>query len=701
MTMSKMWFSISGLLCLAAATPACEPGGGELDPTGGDLDEAFSSISAWPDDPDGDGVVGGADNCPGVTNPSQSDGDGDGIGDTCDLSTCVTVQRGTSGAVHDATIWQNAPTWVDSGSTLLQTGGGSSGPRQSLLRFDLSSIPQGAQIRSAVLTLYQSSKLVGSTVRLHPIQGAWSEPTVSWQSFTGQLGPAAHSFIAAAGSGDRTVDVKTTVQSWSHGAPNHGFLLEEDAAERSAFRASEHATVSTRPKLSVCYTAAGQHAVSRRFGDAAFQSGVDVVSDAQDNVLLLGNFQGSIDLGGAPLASAGGGDVFVSKRDPLGGHLWSKRFGGAGEQRGVSLAVDGAGDVVLVGTFSGSIDFGGGPLTSAGGVELFVARLDGDGNHLWSRRIGGDFSALGDPRDAVAVDGSGDVVLTGLFGGAADFGGGPLAADADADIFVAKLDRNGNHVWSRRIASRTPVSSFFTARVGLALDGAGDILMTGAFAGSLDFGGGPLVSAGGADVFLTELDPNGGHVFSKRFGNAYDQVGQSIAVDAAGRVLVGGYSFLGSIDLGGVSMTGGYNTAFGARFDAAGNPVWARSFGDDSGHMNVESVALDPAGNALLTGIFTSSIDLGAGPMSAGFAANAFFAKLDPAGAVVWSRRGKAASGGDAPWVFGPQAHGNSIASDTTGAVLATGSIHEAVDLGGGPLTSAGGDDAFFVKLAR
>ena len=84
-----------------------------------------------------------------------------------------------------------------------------------------------------------------------------------------------------------------------------------------------------------------------------------------------------MDFGGGPLTSAGGIDIFLAKFDPAGNHLWSKRFGDGFSQIGYSVTVDGADNVLFTGAFSGSVDFGGGPLTSAGGIDIFLAKFAG------------------------------------------------------------------------------------------------------------------------------------------------------------------------------------------------------------------------------------------------------------------------------------------------------------------------------------
>ncbi len=109
-------------------------------------------------------------------------------------------------------------------------------------------------------------------------------------------------------------------------------------------------------------------------GDAAEQSGVSVAA-AGGFTLVAGDFEGTLDAGGGPLASAGARDVFVAKLDLAGEHVWSKRFGDGASQTLGSVAVDRDGNVVLTGAFAGTLDLGAGPLTSVDALDIFVAKL--------------------------------------------------------------------------------------------------------------------------------------------------------------------------------------------------------------------------------------------------------------------------------------------------------------------------------------
>jgi hypothetical protein len=99
-----------------------------------------------------------------------------------------------------------------------------------------------------------------------------------------------------------------------------------------------------------------------------------VAADASGNVIVTGFFEGAADFGGDTLICAGGEDIFVAKYDASGAHQWSQRLGSTAGDQGLAVAVDGSGDVIVTGRFEGTVDFGGGDLTSAGGSDIFVAK---------------------------------------------------------------------------------------------------------------------------------------------------------------------------------------------------------------------------------------------------------------------------------------------------------------------------------------
>src|SRR5262249_49670699 len=138
--------------------------------------------------------------------------------------------------------------------------------------------------------------------------------------------------------------------------------------------------------------------------------------------IVVGSFDFTVNFGGGNLTSTGGTDIFVTKRaGATGAHLWSKRFGSTSNDTGYAVAVDSSNNVYVAGSFQGTVNFGGGNLTSAGAEDIFVLKLNGsDGSFGWQKRLGAAGTDVG---RGIAVDGSGNLTVTGEFRNTVDFGG--------------------------------------------------------------------------------------------------------------------------------------------------------------------------------------------------------------------------------------------------------------------------------------
>ncbi len=209
----------------------------------------------------------------------------------------------------------------------------------------------------------------------------------------------------------------------------------------------------------------------------------------------------------AYMTSLGGGTVKVAADGAV---LWSKPFGSI-----VATAAEGG--VLVAGSFEDSVDVDGATLTANGAHDVFVAKLSADGTLERLTQLGGAGDELVQSL-AVTLDGRAIVSGAGL---------GTVALDAADGV-----------AWQK---------SFYGY---VATDAAANVFVTGALTGSVDFGGGALASAGGADVFVLKLDAEGSHEWSRRYGDVRThQEGQAIATDAEGSLLIGGV-FDGSIDFG-------------------------------------------------------------------------------------------------------------------------------------------------------
>ncbi|MDI1478385.1 SBBP repeat-containing protein [Polyangium sp. y55x31] len=341
---------------------------------------------------------------------------------------------------------------------------------------------------------------------------------------------------------------------------------------------------------------------SKAMGGDDEQTVQRIAVDSEGNILLVGYFRGTLDLGGGSLVSAGSRDIFAAKLAPDGGHIWSKSFGGPNTQLGRGIAADDEGNVFIAGTIWGSADFGGGPLTSAGWEDMFVAKLDKDGKHLWSRTFGDQ-----ETQEAwdLATDSEGNVVVTGYALGTVDFGDGPTVGTGMPDAILVKLSANGSTLWSHRFGD-----SGKQFGQSVAVDPGDHVIMSGEFQGTVDFGDGLVVSAGAHDLFVVKFNPTGELEWYRRVGDASDQSSISVAADGAGAVLLTG-SFEGGIDFGDTLLvSAGLTDAFVAKLDPAGNALWSLRMGDEATQAGT-GITADPEGNVFVAGKMWGTIALG------------------------------------------------------------------------------------------
>jgi hypothetical protein len=439
-------------------------------------------------------------------------------------------------------------------------------------------------------------------------------------------------------------------------------------------------------------TCTGQFRWAKRFGDMADNTviGDDIVfgavSDAEGGLVIAGTVRGALDLGGGPLMGGADTDILVARFDAQGRFVWAKRFGDANSQVARGLALDHAGNIVVAGTVQGSVDFGGGPLTSAGSIDAFVVKLDAQGGHVWSKRFGDDAVQV---FYGVAIDSKDDVLLTGASAGTIDLGGGPLTGNADWDVIVAKLKgTDGGYGWAKRFGDATGQLG-----TGVAVDGADDVVIVGGYAGMVNLGGAAPLPAGNVDgdAFVAKLKgADGTHVWSHGYVFAGEQLPLRLAIGPDGSVVLGGRT-KGPVDLGSGQPKGNpagmQPDAFVLKLGADGAYVFDAVLGDDKS-QTVHGLGVDGAGNILVA--VESSGDIPAPPLPGDTSMNLVLLKYDAQGTVLWARQ-----------LLAPAYQGFLAATvDPLGNALLAGTFNTNFDLGGGPLVTAGGHDLFLAKLA-
>jgi hypothetical protein len=446
-------------------------------------------------------------------------------------------------------------------------------------------------------------------------------------------------------------------------------------------------------------------------GAGESDQGHAITVDNSGSIYTTGSFKGTVDFDPGPgifnLTSAGTTNaIFISKLDSNGNFLWAKAIGGQVSCIGYGIAVDTSGNVYTTGFFWNTIDFDPGPgtfdLTSAGWSDIFVCKLDTNGDFVWAKAMGG---TLYDNGYGISLDTSGNVYITGYFQGTADFDPGPgtaqLTSTGELDIFISKLDTNGDFVWAKGIGGAIEDRGY-----GLSIDTSGNVYTTGFFQGTVDFDPGPgtfdLINASGYDIFISKLDTNGNFVWAKAMGGTLDCEGRGLSVDTSGNVYSTGY-FRGAVDFDPGDMTteiltsiGSSQDIFVSKLDTNGDFIWAKAMGgtlNDNGY----GISVDTSGNVYTSGYFQDTADFNPGTgtfdlISEG-SNDIFVSKLNTSGDFVWAK----AMGGTL------DEYGKGISVGTSGNAHITGYFQGAVDFDPGPgtfnLTSAADSDDIFIVL--
>ena len=449
----------------------------------------------------------------------------------------------------------------------------------------------------------------------------------------------------------------------------------------------------------------------KTFGGTGGDHGSAITVDDSGNIYTTGGFSGTVDFdpgsGTDYHTSVGGaGNSFIQKLDINGNFLWAKTFGEYSSHANIlSITVDNSGNIYTTGYFRGTVDFDPGNgtdnHTSAGSDDVFIQKLDSNGNFLWTKTFGGSYD---DFCYSITTDTSGNIYTTGSFWNTVDFDPGSgidnhTSAGSD-DVFIQKLDSNGNFLWAKTFGGISGASGR-----SINIDDSGNIYTTGIFFYTVDFDPGSgtdnHTSVGSADVFIQKLDSNGNFLWAKTFGGTDSEHSNSITVDTSGNIYTAGY-FEGQANFdpeGGNVISMSYQEdVFIHKLDANGNFLWVRTFGG-MGEDMAYSITVDASDDIYVTGCFSSTVSfpLVSGPETHTSAGNTdvFVTKLDTNGYFQWAKS------------FGGTNYdrGFSITVDASGNIYSLGGFGDTVDFdpsnGTDNHTTEGSFDIFIHKLSQ
>lgn len=419
--------------------------------------------------------------------------------------------------------------------------------------------------------------------------------------------------------------------------------------------------------------AAPAHLWSQRYGEPDDQYVSRLALDPSGNIIICGNFYTSLNLG-AVYPSLGFQDGFIAKFDPTGNLLWVHQLGDVRPDNMMDVTTDLLGNVIVSGHMSADMN----------DADAVVVKYAPNGTQSWMKRFGAGDSHFQSAM-CVATNLGKETIIAGEFDGAFSLGGPTLEPTGGPTFFMAKLDAGGNHVWSKRFFTRTPYSYNLS---GLDIGPDGQATFTGVLLDSLDLGNGVMTSAGGYDIFVGRFDTNGNALWSKRFGDAQDQIVADIAINDNNQIALAA-STNGSVNFGGGALTAGvdYEPVI-AVLNSAGNHVWSKIY---TGPSNQYANRVWWASNHDLLAVCrgTGTLDFGGGPRTISGPINGVFLTrvFGSSGSHRWSTTVLATGGMDA-----------NVAEDD-GKLILAGGVGGTIDFGGGQTT--GEPDYYDLYLAK
>ncbi len=367
--------------------------------------------------------------------------------------------------------------------------------------------------------------------------------------------------------------------------------------------------------------------------------GTAVAADSAGNAIVTGFF-GSQNItfnnyvltnpcplpnGGAPPTT----NIFIAKYDANGNVIWANNVGGVGSDYGNDVVIGLGGNIYATGNFNGPISLGNATFTAASG--FFIGGYNASGNLLWAKSAG---SNTDHTAQDMCIDKSGNLLVTGYFLGqnilfdTVNITCPPTATNAEY-AFITKYDQAGNVLWAKGIGRAIPQA--------VCSDASNNILVTGYFyTPSLALGNTTITNTGGSNTtecFIAKYDAAGNLLWAKSGAGLSSDYGNSLNTDATGNIWLVGHSLSSSLTLGATTLTAGNAHMFIAKYDAAGNVLWAQNSDMTNGVKS--QVRLRSNGNAYISGYATGNSVFGI-PGGIG----GFIGEFDATGNILWAKQG-------------------------------------------------------------
>ncbi len=365
---------------------------------------------------------------------------------------------------------------------------------------------------------------------------------------------------------------------------------------------------------------------------------------------------------------------------------------GDGNITPLTVKFDQQGNIIVGGYFSSQIVVGGVTINGSGLDDIFLFKYSPSGQLIWYKTFGGN---LNDEGSGVAVDGTGNIYLTGAFQSASITIGSTVLNNVQAgklDLFLAKFDPSGNLVWANSAGGNGD-----ELMLDAGLDAAGNIYVCGLSGSDLWAYGPNLIfgSLGDRNILLAKYNAAGTVIWSRSAGGSAEERAQRLAVDVSGNCYLTGFFQSSTIGFGGsvLAVNSGGQDMYIVKYDPNGTALWVKT-GTGSGNEWGFTIATDPSGNVLAGGIFISNTLVFQGTTltnTSAAKADAYIIKCDGAGNAIWVNSLK---GNQQDYLY-------SITTDASGSIYLGGFTSSSLlDFNGAFAGPVGANsEAFFAKL--
>ena len=416
----------------------------------------------------------------------------------------------------------------------------------------------------------------------------------------------------------------------------------------------------------------------------------DMALDNSGNIYITGWFMETAIFGSDTLTSKGEMDIFVAKLNANGNWEWAAQAGGIGWDSGFGIAVDDVGNSYITGFFSETAFFNSGPISSSGNTlistdekDIFVAKIDADGNWIWVVQAGGNDM---DMVHGIAIDDLNNIFITGRYYDSISFGTSHFSnygGENYSDAFVAKLSSEGDWLWVSHIGG-----VHNDCGSAITIDEEGNAIVTGNFEHYSSFGDFTLHSQGNEDIFVAEVSSDGNWEWVTQAGGIYNDFGNDVAIDSSNNInLTGGFYISATFGSETISSMG-LMDVFISKLDSEGNWLSVAHAGGWEYDYGL-AITTDEIDNSYITGYFTDTAFFDPFSLMGNMGSEIYVAKLDTENNWEWA----ISAGG----IIGDKGYG--IELDNLGNIYLAGRFMDVATFGSFNLTSNGYSDIFVAKL--